>query len=1120
MTICHKGGTLTVAGTTFNVNAASSSGGAIYAAGTLTLGADNTITGNEAGEGGAIYLPDTSSAILNITGATTFSQNTATTNGGAIFAERSSRLNFTADVSITENEAVNGGGIWIRAGSQLSGVSGALSFTDNTADYGGGLYVAIENTSTVTLSSATNYTFEGNEATYDGGAIYTVQADVVIDGQEITAQNTVGNGGGFVRAGGTVTVTNSTISGQHAQYGGAIYSLGGVTVTDSVFTQNVATVNDGASLGGGGAIYVSGMLSISSSDFNGNRSASGNTYQGGGAIYLSGDAAITGSIFQNNTHTNNANIDNGGGAIYVNKGSLTIDKTRFVSNGATGSGGSRGGAIYAFSPATASTSTVITITDSYFQANRAVNNGGSVVFLGPCTSRLTNVTFLENISSGAYGGAVYAQGSLTLTSCYFNANRSAQSGGAVYFNQRNNANTPGTFTSESTMYTSNTAGSAPLNGQGGALYLQADVVLINRNTFDTNQSATTNGDSRGGAVYVDTNDSASATVSSIKNSVFYNNQVYGGSTNYGGGIYMTGEVSIISCAFTKNSAIERGGAVYVGNGTLTITASILAGNTADNGRDIYSDGNITSRGYNRVGIYGKGGTDTSWVADITTSTTDRENSAWSTATFWGADAELRQTDDYYTAPKVGCTMLDAVYLVALVLNEATDLAESDRATNVIPFARRFTLNVDQYDIWGVDRFASQNDISVGPHYYGGSGGNNGGDDGGDWFDIRAITMSGIPNTLKTPGQTASLVAVIHYMNGRTAYGVPYNKANPVMNVEEPVRWSSSLPNFIDIDENGNITAYRQTPASGATITVRTVRKMPTSLGGREAEASRVVIVEGTYDGYMNISPNYISYWESYVATLEHDISVAMADVDTTTLNNGVFKRNFSASWSVNPGAITELTTSTPYFDKARTYSGGNGLTASKAYAVAINFPGRNNGDVFPLEYSWTFTGSELQELLGHDLTGKTINAALADELFSKLRIDYQGTSTQQSVIGTSGIKASDAMNAGVLTLTKSDGEAGVRVGLTAYLANLKTTGNNDGPQLVSSTGTKKLLIVPDGASDGAITGSMWMLQSSSSTGGNSGGTTNTKSGDGGGGGGGCASMSLGLLGLLLLLKRR
>ena len=50
-----------------------------------------------------------------------------------------------------------------------------------------------------------------------------------------------GNGGGIFNNGGTVKVTNSTLSGNFADLGGGIYNNGGaVTVTGSAFSGNTA----------------------------------------------------------------------------------------------------------------------------------------------------------------------------------------------------------------------------------------------------------------------------------------------------------------------------------------------------------------------------------------------------------------------------------------------------------------------------------------------------------------------------------------------------------------------------------------------------------------------------------------------------------------------------------------------------------------------------------------------------------------------------------------------------------------------------------------------------------------------------------------------------------------
>ena len=177
--------------------------------------------------------------------------------------------------------------------------------------------------------------------------------------------------------------------------------------------------------------------------------------------------------------------------------------------------------------------------------------------------------------------------------------------------------------------------------------------------------------------------------------------------------------------------------------------------------------------------------------------------------------------------------------------------------------------------------------------------------------------------------------------------------------------------------------------------------------------------------------------------------------------------------------------------------------------------------MFPLTYSWNFSGDEIKALLGSDLTGQAVNSSLAEKLFSVLRADYQTPTRTFTVIGSGGVSATEAFKSGALVLTKADSDRGVHVELTAYLANVQATGNGDGAQLVRSAGTTRLLVVPDGADDGAITGTMWLVKSSSSPATPSSNLDGEKSSGGDGGGGGCSSLSLGLLGaIVLLLKRR
>jgi len=60
-------------------------------------------------------------------------------------------------------------------------------------------------------------------------------------------------GGGIYNA-GTLTVENSCMYGNSAQYGGAIYNAGTATVTDSDITNNSATVEGGGIYNNVGAV--------------------------------------------------------------------------------------------------------------------------------------------------------------------------------------------------------------------------------------------------------------------------------------------------------------------------------------------------------------------------------------------------------------------------------------------------------------------------------------------------------------------------------------------------------------------------------------------------------------------------------------------------------------------------------------------------------------------------------------------------------------------------------------------------------------------------------------------------------------------------------------------------
>ena len=292
------------------------------------------------------------------------------------------------------------------------------------------------------------------------------------------------------------------------------------------------------------------------------------------------------------------------------------------------------------------------------------------------------------------------------------------------------------------------------SGRGGALYVNADTSTIDSCTFSDNSSSLT-GEARGGAVYFSVQDSGR-----IQNSTFTGNEVSGGSTSYGGALATYGNVTLTMSTFTaSNKATERGGGIYIGSGTLTISATIIVGNSATLGNDVWSDGSVASRGYNRVGTYGQGSANTSWTSAVGGSTdTDRSNTSWTTETFFG-NGELDYNEESETVPPyIGSILAERERIMTLMLSEDVTLAITDRATNIIPNNRKASF--PEFDQRGVSRWASINDLSIGAVNFDGDINNPSDDDPNATYTIQSVMMSGIPNTLRSIGQTASLTALI------------------------------------------------------------------------------------------------------------------------------------------------------------------------------------------------------------------------------------------------------------------------------------------------------------------------------------------------------------------------
>jgi mucin-19 len=185
----------------------------------------------------------------------------------------------------------------------------------------------------------------GDAGSANGGGVCNggtlTLTDCTVSGNSVTEAST--GGGGGIYNDGMLTVTNSTFSantvtatsniagGSDYEYGGGLYNVGTATVTDSTISNNSASDGGGVGNGGyGGGLYNVGMLTVVNSTFTGN-----SVTQGGGGLFNAGAATLTNCTVGFNV----ASYD--GGGIFTGAengvgdvGDLTLNNTIVAGNGA------------------------------------------------------------------------------------------------------------------------------------------------------------------------------------------------------------------------------------------------------------------------------------------------------------------------------------------------------------------------------------------------------------------------------------------------------------------------------------------------------------------------------------------------------------------------------------------------------------------------------------------------------------------------------------------------------------------------------------------------------------------------------------------------------------------
>ena len=617
-----EGFTVTLTNATL-INGKATEGGAIYNDGSLTL-SDVKLSDNAADSyGGAVFNNGeliVSDSVFDSNDIVNRGSASVDYGGAAIYNWKEGTLkvtnsNFTNNIKNYKNGDNLVGAITTIGNATVIG----SNFVNNSGRWGGAISATgaelRKNSSTLTVS---NTIFKDNSALYAGavyiwGSNYNI-ADCVFDNNTAFGKGNMtpnnNNGGALVVSQVsrfnepiTGTISGSKFINNKAQYGGAAYfNKGFVTITDSVFENNVATAEGGA-VGFSHASVKDLVVSINNSSFVGNKAPVA------GAIFTNVDSKITNSNFINNSA---AKI---GGAI-CNVNDLTVENSKFVNNTPQ--------AIHNFKELHLGIETFtdlqnaidlvdgiltldsdIAMTDDEaagFVNGVAINKDividgkghtisaedlGRIFSIGEgFTVTLTNATLING--KATEGGAIYNDGSLTLSDVKLSDNAADSYGGAVFNN--------GHLVVGNSVFDSNDVlnrGSASVDYGGAAIYNWYDGVLtVSGSNFTNNIKNYKNGDRLVGAV-------ATIGDATISDSCFVNNAGRWGGAISASGYLIAGDdvntLTVSGSTFKENGGLYGAG-IFVAGSDFTVSDCVFDKNTA------FGKGNMTPNNNNGAAI--------------------------------------------------------------------------------------------------------------------------------------------------------------------------------------------------------------------------------------------------------------------------------------------------------------------------------------------------------------------------------------------------------------------------------------------------------------------------------------------------------------------------------------
>jgi hypothetical protein len=558
-----------------------------------------TITGGEVistSDGGGI----SNSGTLNLTDVRVY-DNYAGDSGGGIYNTGDLTI---IDSTIEGNQAGRGGGIFsgVSGGSELT-ISGSAILSNSTFyalpghNYGGGLYVYTYSP-TYATASITNSTFSGNTAQFGAAVIVNGPATVEFVNSTITANSATQTAGGIfyssATTAGIVTLHNTILADNTANT--AAKNVYGTLDTSSSYNLLGLGTTGGLSHGtNGNIVLTSGTAGLTALGDYGGPTMTHALLSTSPALDAGSDMIVTTILFDQRGEDRTVDIPSVGGSEQVDIGAFEAGNTNTL---------------------------IVTIDDDESDGNLAANDlslrealalstsilGADVIRFdrslhatGPATIALA----YDGADSGTVPDELAISGDVTIdgpgadlltvsgadVTRVFNVSSSAVAAiNGIRIKDGSADNGAGIY-SEGTL--SLDAVQIEENGatySGGGIYRAAGDLLITNSTIVTNWAST------GGGMYYASTDDTTVINSTISSNVAW---------YYGGGIYdaSSGTDKVINSTVTENiAAFQSAGGIRVGNG-LELHNSIVAGNEASNNpgaKDVW--GTFTSgSSYNLIG---------------------------------------------------------------------------------------------------------------------------------------------------------------------------------------------------------------------------------------------------------------------------------------------------------------------------------------------------------------------------------------------------------------------------------------------------------------------------------------------------------------------------------------